>query len=126
LNRSDSNVPWYAVDLAFKNGVHGRIDVVPTTGMLEETYELFGEDFRAIVTAPFGQDRGLRCYRGNRLVLDERSDGTPEDVLSGFYDETAAFIGALSRNEHLSPAIADVYPSVELCHDLAGIANEEP
>lgn len=126
LNRSDSNVSWYAVDLAFKNGVHGRIDVVPTTGMLEESYELFGEDFRAIVTAPFGQDRGLRCYRGNRLLLDERSDGTPEDVLSGFYDETAAFLGALSRSQQLSPTIADVYPSVELCHDLARIANEEP
>ncbi len=124
LNRLESAVSWYAVDLEFENGVHGRIDVVPTTGMLEETYELFGQDFRAIVTAPFGPECGFRCYRQNRLALHETSEGTPEDVVSGFYDESAEFIRALSCNEQLRPTIADVYPSVVLCHELARSASE--
>ena len=119
LNRSGSEVSWYGVDLEFENGVHGRIDVVPTAGMLEETYELFGQDYHAIVTAPFGPERGFRCYRENRLVLHEISEGTPEDVLSGFYDEAAGLIAALSQNKPLHPTIADVYPSVELCHEMA-------
>lgn len=119
LNRSSSEVSWYGVDLEFENGVHGRIDVVPTAGMVEETYELFGHYYRVIVRAPFGTERGFRCYRENRLVLHEISEGTPEDVLSGFYDEAAGLIAALSQNKPLHPTIADVYPSVELCHEMA-------
>src|SRR5450755_60615 len=40
---------WYGIDLRFEAGVTGYIDVLPTSGMVEETYELFGEGFRATV-----------------------------------------------------------------------------
>jgi predicted dehydrogenase len=125
LNTTHSYASWYAVDLEFENGVHGRIDVVPTAGMLEETYELLGQEFRAIVTAPFGPERGFRCYRENRLVLRETNEGTPEDVVSGFYDEAVQLIRALSQNAQLCPTIADVYPSVDFCHAMARSAREE-
>ena len=110
---------WYAIDLSFENGVVGRIDVLPTAGVLEETYELIGEGFRALVTAPFGVQRGLQCFRENQVVMDEPSEGVPEEVLNGCYDEAAAFIGALSRKERPHPSIEDVFPSVELCLRMA-------
>ena len=118
-----SSVQWYGVDIEFKGGVFGRIDVLPTAGLLEETYELMGENFRAIVTSPFGPQRELRCYRENQLVLHETDEGLTEDVVNGFYDEAGALVRALSRNQPLHPTIEDVYPSVELCLKLAKSAR---
>jgi myo-inositol 2-dehydrogenase / D-chiro-inositol 1-dehydrogenase len=107
---------WYAVDIRFKNGVSGRLDVLPTAGILEETYELIGEGFRVVVTSPFGPDRGLRCFRENRLELVKSvSEGLPEDVISGCYDEASEFISALRAMRHAHPTIEEVFPSVELC-----------
>jgi predicted dehydrogenase len=110
---------WYLIDLDFNSGASGRIDVLPTSGVLEESYELIGDGFRAIVTSPFGRQRGLRCYRENLLVLEESDLGVSEDVVFGFYDETVAFVRALAGSKDLRPTIADVVPSVELCLNLA-------
>jgi predicted dehydrogenase len=109
---------WYGVDIEFKNGASGRLDVLPTAGMLEETYELIGEGFRAIVTSPFGAERGLRCFRENRLELVEGSEGLPEDVVNGCYDEASEFISALRIKRPARPTIEEVFPSVELCLSL--------
>jgi hypothetical protein len=49
--------------------VASRLDVLPTAGLLEETYELTGEGFRAVVTCPFGPGRGVRRFRENHLAL---------------------------------------------------------
>ena len=111
---------WYAIDLQFESGVCGRIDVLPTAGILEETYELVGEGFRAIVTCPFGPQRAWRGYRENRMIVEETaSDTTPEDVVNGCYDEAAEFIRALTHKECPRPTIEDVAPSVELCLSMA-------
>jgi len=120
LGQGEEAAEWYSIDLRFESGVSGRLDVLPTAGMLEETYELIGEGFRASVTCPFGPERGLRCFRENRLALAEAASGNmPEDVLNGCYDEAAKFIRALTRMEPAGPSIEEVFPSVELCWDLA-------
>lgn len=107
---------WYQVDVEFdENGVFGRVDVLPTSGVREETYEICGEGFRAIVTCPFGPERSLRCYQGDQLVLHETDKNLPEDVVFGFYDEARSTVGSLLDNRLLAPTIEDVYPSVELC-----------
>lgn len=111
---------WYVIDLQFENGVQGRLDVLPTAGMVEERYELLGEDFRVVITSPFGPQRSLRCYRENRLMLEEiAGNETPEDVIQGFYAEASELIQALSNGKRLNPSIKDVFPSVELCFQLA-------
>src|SRR5262249_55384649 len=71
LRHSGKGAAWYAIDLLFTNDVSGRIDVLPTAGVLEETYELIGEDFRAVVTCPFGPELGWRAYRENRVLVEE-------------------------------------------------------
>ena len=111
---------WYAIDLQFENGVQGRVDVLPTAGIVEERYELLGEDFRVTITSPFGPQRSLRCYRENRLLLEEiAGNETPEDVTQGFYGEASELVQALSNGNRLKPSIKDVFPSVELCFQLA-------
>ena len=115
---------WYALDLQFENGISGRVDVLPTAGMVEETYDLFGDGFRASVTCPFGPQLGWRCFRDGRLVEAENVPAeTPEDIVNGCYDEAAAFIEALSGGTP-KPSIAEVFPSVELCFAIARTANE--
>ena len=120
LGKGEAAAEWYSIDLSFASGVSGRLDVLPTAGMLEETYELMGEGFRAVVTCPFGPGRSVRCFCENRLALAETASGNvPEDVLNGCYDEAAEFIRALSRKEHARPSIEEVFPSVELCWEMA-------
>ena len=111
---------WYAIDLSFAKGVRGRIDVLPTAGLLEETYELVGEGFCAVVTSPFGPQRSLRCYRENQLTLEETpGNDTPEDVIHGFHGEVTELVEAFTHNRSPKPSIEDVFPSVELCFGLA-------
>jgi len=124
LKQSDRRAAWYAIDLLFKSDVVGRIDVLPTAGVLEETYELIGEDFRAIVTSPFGPQRGWRAYRENRAVIEETAHGMSEEVLNGCYGETSEFIRALSQKRNPHPTIEDVFPSVDLCLKLAKEADQ--
>jgi predicted dehydrogenase len=115
----------YAIDLQFENGVQGRIDVLPTAGLVEETYELTGDGFRAVITSPFGLQRSLHCYQENRLVLtDTAGSDTPEDVTQGFYGEATELIEALSLAKRPKPSIEEVFPSVELCFKLADFAQE--
>jgi myo-inositol 2-dehydrogenase/D-chiro-inositol 1-dehydrogenase len=125
LGKGEAAVAWYSIDLSFASGVSGRLDVLPTSGMLEETYELIGEGFRAVVTCPFGPERGVRCFSENRLALAEPAPGNPpEDVLNGCYDEAAEFIRALTRKEPARPSIEDVFPSIELCWRMAKTLEE--
>ena len=123
LKAEAGSADWYSVGLQFENGISGRIDVLPTAGMVEETYELFGEGFRASVTCPFGPRRGWRGFRDGQLVAEESVNGEPEDILNGCYDEAAAFIRALSSKLVPKPSIAEVVPSVALCMEMAETAN---
>ncbi len=112
----------YCLDFVFENDVVGRIDVLPTTGVLEEKYELFGNGSYAAVTCPFGARRGWVAYANGVLVTEEwASDELPEDVINGCYDETACFIESLQEGRPLRPSIADITPSVELCMSIAGV-----
>jgi predicted dehydrogenase len=115
---------WYGIDLQFSNGVAGRVDILPTAGMLEESYELMGKNFRAMVTAPFGVQRGWRGFCEGQLREEEiAATGTQEDVLNGCYDEAAEFIRSLKCQDAPHPSIQGVFPSVKLCLELARTAK---
>jgi myo-inositol 2-dehydrogenase / D-chiro-inositol 1-dehydrogenase len=126
LKSAPDSADWYAVDLTFTSGVSGRIDVLPTAGLRDETYELMGEGFRAVVTCPFGRKRGFQCFCENRLILEEyESEATSEDVVNGFYDEAVELIRALTLKNELRPSIEDVFPSVELCLNMAHTVEQK-
>jgi predicted dehydrogenase len=116
----DDGASWHGIDLRFKSGAYGRIDVLPTTATVEETYELFGENFQATVTSPFGVQRSVRCFQNKKLVLEEiAGNDMPEDVVNGGYAEAEEFIRALSQGDAPRPSIEEVAPSVTLCLMMA-------
>ena len=116
---------WHAINLQFEGGIQGRIDVLPTAGMIEETYELVGDGFRSVITCPFGPQRSLRCYQENRLVLEQvAGSDAPEDVINGFYGEVVELVRALTNKQPPRPSIEDVFPSVELCFQMAERAEK--
>jgi len=118
--RMEQAASWYSVSLEFKQGMFGHIEVLPTAGMLEETYELVGDGFRASVTSPFGQPLSLRCWQQNTLVLEEvASIDAPEDVMNGSYNEAVEFVRALQTGVRPRPSIEDIAPSVQVCFQLA-------
>jgi len=111
---------WFCIDLTFANGIRARFDVLPTSGVLEETYELFGEGFRVVITSPFGPQRLLRCFQKNRLMIEEMVPaGAREDMVNGFYGEVAELVDSFQQDRRPQPSIADVFPSVKLCFEIA-------
>jgi myo-inositol 2-dehydrogenase/D-chiro-inositol 1-dehydrogenase len=118
--KSGDDTSWHGMDLRFESGTYGRIDILPTTGSVEETYDLFGEGFQASVTSPFGRQRSVRCFRDNNLIQEEVA-GTdlPEDIVNGSYAETEEFIRALTQGSVPHPSIEEVAPSATLCLMMA-------
>jgi predicted dehydrogenase len=120
LSADHAEAASYAIDLSFADQAVGRVDVLPTAGMVEETYDLFGKDFRVTVTCPFGPQRGWRAFRNGAVMAEEfATDEMPADVVFGFYAEASALIDALTTGAKLKPTISEVAPSVELCMSLA-------
>ena len=111
---------WYLVSLGFEGGALGQLEVLPTAGVIEESYELFGEGFRARVVAGSGPQRSLHCWRGGRLDTEEFADETtPEDLRSGAFEEVLEFVGALRDGRRHAPTVEDVLPSSRVCFQIA-------
>jgi myo-inositol 2-dehydrogenase/D-chiro-inositol 1-dehydrogenase len=111
---------WYVITLRFENGTSGRIEVLPTAGMVEESYELFGEGFRVHIVAGSGAQQSLQCWRRGQLEVDERaSSAEPEDVRNGGYAEVVEFVRALQTGTHPRPSVEAILPSARICFAIA-------
>lgn len=111
---------WYVVSLRFESGTQGRIEVLPTAGMVEESYELFGEGFRARVVAGSGPQRSLQCWRAGQMELEKRSSkAEPEDLRNGGYEEVVEFVQALKKGARPWPSVEDILPSARICFAIA-------
>jgi predicted dehydrogenase len=120
VHREPLSTLWYRISLQFENGTQGQIEVLPTAGMVEESYELFGEGFRARIVAGAGPQRSLQCWYAGKLELEKRcSDSEPEDVRNGSYEEVVEFVGALKRGDRPWPSIEVVLPSARICFAIA-------
>ncbi|HEY7352637.1 MAG TPA: Gfo/Idh/MocA family oxidoreductase [Terriglobales bacterium] len=119
-NLKNAAPEWFSIDLQFVSGIRGRLDVLPTAGVVEETYELFGDGFRVVITSPFGPQRVVRCFQQDRIVHEEVVEpGAREDVVNGFYGEVVELVDSLSQGRRPHPSIAEVFPSVKLCFEIA-------
>jgi predicted dehydrogenase len=111
---------WYAVSLRFESGARGRVEVLPTAGMVEESYELFGEGFRSRVVAGSSQQRSLHCWRSGQLEIERYSaEDEPEDLRNGAYNEVVEFVRALKTGQRPWPTVADILPSARICFAIA-------
>ena len=118
--RHEGTAVWYLISIQFENATMGQIEILPTSGMVEESYEFFGERFRARVTAGAGTQRTLELWHDNRLVREARSDDSePEDLRNGSYEEVKEFIGSLSKGNRPYPQIEEILPSARICFAIA-------
>ena len=123
---------WYDIAFEFAGGASGRLEILPTAGVAEESYELFGEGYRARLVAPvrqgmFQPGTSLQCWRENRLELSAVSPpDEPVDVVGGPYGEVEEFVAALREKRSPRPTLDDVLPSAELCFALAEAAGVRP
>lgn len=114
-----SSARWFVISLDFEGVVAGRVEILPTAGVVEETYEIFGEGSRAQVVCGSGSQRSLKCWRGGRLEIDETADDVPEDVRNGGYGEVIELVRALAAGERPRPTIEDILPSSRICFSIA-------
>ncbi|MFL6208626.1 MAG: Gfo/Idh/MocA family protein [Pyrinomonadaceae bacterium] len=117
---------WYIIVLRFESGACGRIEVLPTAGMIEETYELFGEGFRARVVAGAGPQRSLQCWRDGQLEVEEfAAPNELEGVLNGGFAEVVEFVRALKTGTSPRPTVEDILPSARICFAIAETAARQ-
>lgn len=116
--------PWYVITLRFKSGTVGQIEVLPTAGMVEESYEFFAEGCRARVTAGSGPQRSLQCWKDGEVVIDSRAaDEEPEDLRNGAYQEVEEFVRALQTGARPQPCIDDILPSARISFAIAELVR---
>jgi predicted dehydrogenase len=115
---------WYVIALRFESGTTGQIEILPTAGMVEELYELFGEGSRARVTAGSGTQRSLECWAdGERVIVAHATEDEPEDLRNGAYYEVEEFVRALQIGSRPQPSIDDILPSARISFAIADIVG---
>lgn len=120
LIREGVSGTWYLISLEFESGATGRVEVLPTSGMVEESYEFFGEGVRARITAGAGTQRTLECWHDNQLVREARAnENEPEDLRNGAYQEVEEFVRSLRNGTHPYPPIKEILPSARICFAIA-------
>lgn len=118
LSQSQNN--WYLISLNFENGTTGYVEILPTAGMVEESYELFTEGARARVTAGSGTQRSIECWKDGELVIETyATEDEPEDLRNGSYQEVEEFVRALRNGTRPRPSIDDIVPSARIAFAIA-------
>jgi myo-inositol 2-dehydrogenase/D-chiro-inositol 1-dehydrogenase len=115
---------WYVIALRFESGTIGQMEVLPTAGMVEESYELFAEGCRARVTAGSGPQRSLQCWKDGELVMaSQATEEQPEDLRNGAYQEVEEFVRALQTGARPQPCIDDILPSARISFAIADLVR---
>jgi len=105
----------FHVDLRLRSGATGRCDILPTCGLVDETYTLFGRDRLITYTLPwFSADGRAELYVEGKLAESETWPARPAHVSSGFYGEATEFISALQEGRKPSPSPREAVDSVAL------------
>ena len=109
----------FHVDFTLRNGTPGRCDILPTCGMLEESYVLYGH--KASISAPLPwngarTENPLRCelWVDGKVVESEGLPADPMYLSCGFYQETEEFIAALQEGRRPTPSAEEAVDSVAL------------
>jgi len=118
------NTSWYLIELKFKSGTIGHVEILPTAGMVEESYELFAEGCRARITAGSGTQRSIECWEDGKLVVEAHAkEEEPEDLRNGAYQEVEEFVRALRTGKRPQPTIEDIVPSARIGFGIAELVR---
>jgi myo-inositol 2-dehydrogenase / D-chiro-inositol 1-dehydrogenase len=111
---------WYVISLRFESDTIGQVEILPTAGMVEESYEMFGEGCRIRITAGSGTQRSLECWAdGEQVIESHATEEEPEDLRNGAYQEVEEFVDALRTGRRPQPSIDDILPSARISFGIA-------
>ncbi len=118
------NTGWYLIELRFKSGTSGHVEILPTAGMVEESYEMFAEGCRVRITAGSGTQRSIECWEDGKLVIEAYAkEDEPEDLRNGSYQEVEEFVRALQTGRRPQPTIEDIVPSARISFAIAELVS---
>jgi virulence factor len=118
--KSASGVFNFHVDMAFESGATGRCDILPASGMLDETYTAFGAKKAISFTLPWKAHPRPDLDGKAELCLEGEGGEAktypiePQFISSGFYGEAEEFISALKEGRRPSPSAEEAVDSVAL------------
>ncbi len=105
----------FHVDIVFGSGARGRCDILPTCGVIDETYTLFGHNHWITYSLPWHSVPGkAEVWVKEKLAASETWPAQPAFLSSGFYGEAAAFLSALKAGRRPSPSAEEAVDSVAL------------
>jgi len=95
----------YDMQLAFPSGAAAHLLIMPDSGMMEETYEFVGEEYRIQVDA-------MQCTittheRGECVLSWSAPEDSPDAFICGAVGEAKAFIDAIRDGKTLKPGLED-------------------
>ena len=106
---------WYDITLNFPGGAQGHIEMMPTAGWREETYEILGDGYRVLLS-----DSHLQAWEDGVPAIDERvPEAMPVHERDGSLGELAAFVAALGNGSMLHPTVDDAYGAMRCCLEMA-------
>jgi|ERR1700730_235963 predicted dehydrogenase len=103
-----SNAAWHVINLEFKSGCRAVLEVLPTSGVHQETYQLHGLGFSAI-SSLMGEKGPVTvlCSGGKRkMIFHPHLSGQPS--IDGSFEETTKFLEAILHNRKPHPTVFDV------------------
>lgn len=111
---------WFHIVLEYASGAVGSIDILPTDGVVEERYELFGDGFRVDTRVEHSPSPMFRCWKDGQMVVDDvPPEEDPQFVRVGPYAEMHEFVSGLAEGRPLWPTVQEVFPSMEIAYGLA-------
>jgi myo-inositol 2-dehydrogenase / D-chiro-inositol 1-dehydrogenase len=105
----------FHVDLKFESGLQARCDILPSCGLVDERYTVYGADWTASYSLPWeGSEGRAELWVKGELREEAVWPADPPYRYSGIYDEAAAFLAALREGRTPKPSLAESVASVAL------------
>ena len=109
----------HSISLKFPEDLDGRLCLHPGADGREETYELTGEGFRAVVALEGHEAPSLLCWRGDKLEVKIVGPPAETPVDDGTYNVLCRFVECLGDGRDASPTIEDVLPALDCTFHIA-------
>ncbi len=124
-------VPAIWMDCVFENGARGRITVQPATGLCMGRVTAHGTNELLYGALPFYTAGGsidgpgrILYAKDRKVVLEEKEQDAPSDVLNGYYDEDRRFIECIRAGERPKDDLASTLQSMEVAECIFRRAKE--
>jgi predicted dehydrogenase len=121
LARGESASAPVLATLRFANQAQGLLELTGRADHTEESYELIGDGFQAVVVLQSLAGPSMQCWRGPSIeVRIAAAQNEPAVEHDGLCEVLGSFMDTLAGDGRLAPTLENVMPAFDLAHRLAG------